>query len=412
MNPGTSGSGPGVRALPHNGFDAVLFDLDGTLLDTIPFILESHRASLMAVLGETWDDGYLLGTIGRPLEDAFLPAPEDKRRELLDTYLRYNADHLAGGIGIFLGVLPMLRDIATHFPTVRTAVLTSKRRASARSSLALFGLDDWFPLVFTKEDSLRHKPDPEPLRVAMDRMGLPDPGRVLYVGDSLHDLECARAAGCRIAIVEWTRMPGEPLWQAAPDFRIRHPGEIPLLLLRGDPRDRAGFEKPDAVFPWTVSFSRRTAEAVLAVLDDGGRIALVRSNGYPGGVFRVPTGGIAPGESPLDALAREAEEELGVRARPLAYGGRLWHRYVTGGLEYRYPAYLMAAVADGPADPDRRDDEVSEIQWVSPFEAEAIIGSLEGLDPPWRDWGAFRAVTTRAALDLARSIQTETGRGR
>ncbi len=205
-------------------WDAVIFDVDGTLIDSVPFIVECFQHTFMQNLGHPEDEDLIKSGIGMPLESVFNTQYPEKSRELMASYLEYNLTNLNHGIGVFLGVPQML----THLRNlgIPIAIVTSKRMIALKPSLEDFDLDHYFDLIITKEDTKLHKPNPEPLYAAMDRLGLQKPGRVLYVGDSIHDLECAVRAGCQPVMVGWTRMPKNPLKQAHPAVWIEHPAEL------------------------------------------------------------------------------------------------------------------------------------------------------------------------------------------
>ena len=199
-------------------YPVVLFDLDGTLLDTVPFILESHQHAWIAHTGRPHDPGRILATIGIPLERSYDDADPALRAAMQATYLAYNKAGNDTHIGIFTGVPRMLDGLARL--GVRTGLVTSKRREITERCLRLFDLQDRFGLVVCKEDTARHKPHPDPIHHAMERLGETDPTRVLYVGDSVHDLQAARNAGCPGAMVGWSRIDVHLLDAASGEWNV------------------------------------------------------------------------------------------------------------------------------------------------------------------------------------------------
>jgi pyrophosphatase PpaX len=203
---------------------AVLFDMDGTLLDTIPLIIESYQHAFRTCLGHEIDPQAILLGIGTPLDAFFRSRWPDQVDELRQVYLKHNHERLDTNVGIFLEVPAMLDSLDRL--GMPMAIVTSKSSYSAKRSLADFQLDHYFKTVIAKESTTRHKPDPEPVFEAMRQLGLAEPDKVVFVGDSLHDLECAKRAGCRSAIVDWTAMPADPLRLASPDLWIRQAGQL------------------------------------------------------------------------------------------------------------------------------------------------------------------------------------------
>jgi len=204
--------------------EAVLFDVDGTLLDTVPLIVETHQHAFRTWLGHPGDIDSIMASIGTPLEDFFLQVAPDLVEPLLQTYLEFNEARLDTHVGIFREAVPMLQKL--HDLGIPLGVVTSKRRDAVMHSLHSFGLAKYFQVLISKETTSRHKPDPEPALEALRQLKLNDPGRVIFVGDSVHDLYCAQRAGCRSAIVGWTAMPVEELRAAGPDLWLENADQL------------------------------------------------------------------------------------------------------------------------------------------------------------------------------------------
>ena len=101
-----------------------------------------------------------------------------------------------------------------------------------------FELLNYFRTVITKESTIRHKPFADPLLAAMKELGLHDPSRIVYVGDSLHDHYSARAAGCHSVLVSWTEMPVKDLLAAGPDLWLEKPEQLADWIDRGCPSQK------------------------------------------------------------------------------------------------------------------------------------------------------------------------------
>lgn len=174
--------------------DVVLFDLDGTLLNTYNAILSSLRYATEKVLGAPLPDKELTMRVGQPLKTQIEHFTDDPalQEELLLVYRADNENDLNKGISPFDGVRQMLDELSLH--GFRCGVVTSKRRAIALDSLEYFGLTEWIEQLVGLEDSERHKPDPQPLQVGAQAMGAPL-DECIYVGDSPYDIQAAHAAG-------------------------------------------------------------------------------------------------------------------------------------------------------------------------------------------------------------------------
>jgi pyrophosphatase PpaX len=184
-------------------FPVVLFDLDGTVVDSGAIILASMRHATREVLGQEFGDDELLGSVGGPgLEAQMAVFAADQVDELVRVYRAHN-EPLHDGLEACAGmedVLVRLRDEGR-----RLGVVTAKRRSTVELAFARIPLGHLFETVVGGDETERHKPDPEPLLVAAKRMAV-EPERCAYVGDSPFDLRAARAAGMYAVAVTWGRI--------------------------------------------------------------------------------------------------------------------------------------------------------------------------------------------------------------
>lgn len=197
-------------------FDGILFDMDGTLIDTVPFIVESFQHTFDRHHIKGVSEAHIKAGIGTPLELYLKQFSQAETRDLVETYTRYNELWMQQAIAIFLGVPDMLEKLKAL--GIKIGVVTAKRRVSAMLTLGVFEMQDCFDVIVTKEDTRNHKPHPEPILLGMQQLGLTDPARILYVGDSIHDIKSAHAAGCAACAVGWTRMPYADLQAEQPQF--------------------------------------------------------------------------------------------------------------------------------------------------------------------------------------------------
>jgi pyrophosphatase PpaX len=210
--------------------DVVLFDLDGTVLDTYAPILESMRYATKTVLGEPLPDAELIAKVGQPLvvqmqtfaaDHGYAPEVAD---ELTRVYREFNERDLDEKSKPFPGVPEAIAALKNAGFTV--GVVTSKRVALATKSLKAHGLFDVFACVNGAEDSAAHKPDPEPLLAAAKKLGV-SPDRCVYVGDSPYDLQAAHAADMPCVGVAWGKFFGrEVLLEQMPSVLIASPEEL------------------------------------------------------------------------------------------------------------------------------------------------------------------------------------------
>lgn len=180
---------------------AVLFDLDGTIANTIPLIIASFRHTLAAHDLEVPDDATITSWIGRTLHDQFgRLVPADQVDAIVDRYTSWQVAHLDELLHPFDGVTELLQALADA--DVPAGIVTSKRRGPAQQTLAHLGLDQWLEVSTAYEDTTDHKPHPAPLLAGAASLGF-DPATTVYVGDAATDLVAADAAGMAGIGVTW-----------------------------------------------------------------------------------------------------------------------------------------------------------------------------------------------------------------
>jgi pyrophosphatase PpaX len=215
---------------------AVLFDLDGTLIDSITLIVEAARHAFSACDIAAPDDAAWLGDLGLPLRTMFSRfAAEGRIDELIGHYREYqiaNHDRLVSCYGEIPETLGALKELGYTL-----GVVTSKSERLAERGLAHTQLGQYFDTIVGLEACTRHKPDPEPVNTALARLGFPA-SDAIFVGDSPHDMASGKAAGTAVAAVLWGPFTRAQLEASEPDLILATPSEL-LEGLRGL-RDRRG----------------------------------------------------------------------------------------------------------------------------------------------------------------------------
>ena len=206
---------------------ALLFDLDGTLLDTKELILTSFRYATAAVLGASPPDEQLASMIGIPLRKQMQAIDLEHADEMMAIYRENNERVHDKLIKEFPGVAETLQQLKTA--GYQLAVVTSKMRKQAVRGLQFFDLVDLFEFIQGSDDTERHKPEAEPLLVAAKTMGL-DPEQCAYIGDSPYDMQAARAAGMTAVAALWGMYPREKLLEAGAQYEAKNISDLPKLF--------------------------------------------------------------------------------------------------------------------------------------------------------------------------------------
>jgi pyrophosphatase PpaX len=181
-------------------YPVVLFDLDGTVIDSGAIILASMRHAAREVLGEEPSDELLMAAVGGPGLEAQMHALAPDRVEELVTVYRTHNEPLHDELVCCPGIDELL--VRLKEEGRRLGIVTAKRRATVALAFNVVPLEHLFETVVGGDETKAHKPDPEPLLLAAERLGV-DPNECAYVGDSPFDIRAAKAAGMFAVAVTW-----------------------------------------------------------------------------------------------------------------------------------------------------------------------------------------------------------------
>ncbi|MBX3131978.1 MAG: HAD-IA family hydrolase [Gemmatimonadaceae bacterium] len=209
---------------------AVLFDLDGTLVDSIELLVASME---YAFEGRTRRPSVpeWLALIGTPLDRMLARWADDVEEvDLLRArYREHQLLHHDSMLKLYPGMVETVRSL--HADGHALAVVTSKLEVGARRALKFAQIEECFAAVVGIDQTTRHKPDPEPVQYALAQLQVPAE-RALFVGDSTHDMQAGRAAGVRTGAVLWGPYTRAELEPTAPDYWFERAEELPPLVAR------------------------------------------------------------------------------------------------------------------------------------------------------------------------------------
>jgi pyrophosphatase PpaX len=184
-------------------FPVVLFDLDGTVVDSGGIILASMRHATREVLGRDFGDAELMQAVGGPGLEAQMEVFAPERVDDLVRVYRAHNEPLHDELEACAGMEDVL--LRLHEQGHRLGVVTAKRRSTVELAFARVPIAHLFETVVGGDETQKHKPDPEPLLLAAERMNA-RPDETAYVGDSPFDIRAAKAAGMHAIAVTWGRI--------------------------------------------------------------------------------------------------------------------------------------------------------------------------------------------------------------
>jgi HAD superfamily hydrolase (TIGR01509 family) len=208
-------------------YHCALFDIDGTLVDTVELIVRALDHTFRKHLGKEISRDELRRTIGLPLHqqvrlfDHLVDFTPDHRAMEADEIAYYESHkHLEQVIPEAVEALKEAKRAG-----MRIALVTSKNRLELETFLPRLNVNGWVDAVVSSSDVARPKPAPDSVWVALERLGAP-PKEAIFVGDTVYDIQCAREAGVKVIAVGWGAHPIEALQSEAPDWLFEEPAQL------------------------------------------------------------------------------------------------------------------------------------------------------------------------------------------
>ncbi|CAM4058465.1 pyrophosphatase [Bacillus manliponensis] len=209
--------------------NTVLFDLDGTLINTNELIISSFLHTLHTYYPNQYKREDVLPFIGPSLHDTFSSIDKDRVEELIQCYRQFNHDHHD----------ELVEEYETVYDTVKIlrekgykiGIVTTKIRETTNMGLKLTKLDSFFDVIVTIDDVENVKPHPEPIQKAI-RLLEAKPEETLMVGDNHHDIVGGKNAGVKTAAVAWTIKGREYLESYNPDYVLEKMSDLLPIITK------------------------------------------------------------------------------------------------------------------------------------------------------------------------------------
>jgi pyrophosphatase PpaX len=197
--------------------DTILFDLDGTLINTNELIIASFLYTLDKFFPEQYNREHILPLMGMPLIETMEQFDKERVSDLVHTYREHNISHHDDLVKEFKGVFETVEKL--YKKGYKLGIVTTKMRKTAEMGLKLTGLDSFFKVIVTLDDVEKAKPDPEPIHKALALLhSIPE--KAIMVGDSKYDILAGQNAGTKTAGVAWTIRGNDYLQQFNPDYML------------------------------------------------------------------------------------------------------------------------------------------------------------------------------------------------
>ncbi len=182
--------------------NTVLFDFDGTIMDTNEVIIRSWQHTFKTVEGKERPKEHIIETFGEPLYVTMEKLlPQIPLEEGVSIYRGYHYSNFKDLIEVFPGVIEVIKELKNR--DYKVAIVTSRLRKTTCMGLEKYDMEKYFDSIITCDDTDKHKPDPEPINIALERLKS-SPNEAIMVGDSMFDILCAKNAGVKSAFVGWS----------------------------------------------------------------------------------------------------------------------------------------------------------------------------------------------------------------
>jgi pyrophosphatase PpaX len=205
-------------------YPTVLFDLDGTLVDSGAIILASFKHAARTVLARDIEEEQIAALVGGSnLHDQMRVLSPAHMDELVRVYREHNRP-LHDELQAFEGVEELMETLSEQGR--KLGIVTAKGRQTVDLAFGVLSLERYFDAVVTADMTDRHKPDPAPVLKALELLAS-EPANAAFVGDSPYDVAAGKAAGVFTVAVSWGKIhPEERLLEAGADFLVHSPREL------------------------------------------------------------------------------------------------------------------------------------------------------------------------------------------
>lgn len=199
-------------------YKQIVFDIDGTLIDTEYAVLHSLQETLKTLCGEKVPLEKLTFALGITGVDALKKFSIENISFALDLWNK-NMSNYSHTVTVFSGISELLEILSKT--GYQMGIVTSKTREEYEDEFIQFEIHKYFSIVVCADDTVEHKPMPAPLFKYMKLAGT-DCSKTLYVGDSKYDGMCARKAGVDFALAVW----GSHTQSIPADYYLKNPSDM------------------------------------------------------------------------------------------------------------------------------------------------------------------------------------------
>jgi pyrophosphatase PpaX len=208
-------------------FKYILFDLDGTLINSNDVIIKCLRETAKKYINRDLSNEELNNILGKPIKDQLLLIHNKNVEEMIECYKKLYRKYRDELTKEFEGIKEMLDTLKEKGYTM--GIVTSKGTSGIEHALTKFHMHRYFDVTISANDVENHKPHPEPILKALKALD----GNIqeaILIGDSLSDILCGKNTGIITILVDWSILPREMLLKADPNFVAKTPEDIVNII--------------------------------------------------------------------------------------------------------------------------------------------------------------------------------------
>lgn len=205
----------------------ILFDLDGTLIDTNELIITTYLHTLEKYYPGKYMREDVLPFMGPTLTEVFGKMNPDQAEEMISEYRRFNLANHDLLVKEFVGVVETVDTLKKK--GYKMGIVTTKRHDTVLKGLRLMKLDSYFNVIVAIDHVKKEKPDPEPVFKALEQLGS-TPDEAIMIGDNFHDILAGKNAGTKTAGVAWSLKGRDYLAQFEPDYILENMADLLTIL--------------------------------------------------------------------------------------------------------------------------------------------------------------------------------------
>lgn len=207
--------------------NTILFDLDGTVLNTIDVVVQSFQYAYKTITGKEKTRDDILKFYGEPLAVTLEREVDIPVEEAIKIYREFHYKNFEECISLFEGIDLVIKQLFEK--GYKLGIVTSRLRYTTMKALNKYGLEKYFKSIITADDCTLHKPYPEPITKALKELNA-QPEEALMIGDSLFDIQGAKNSNVKSAVVSWTTLPKETYMNEKPDYVINKAEDILKII--------------------------------------------------------------------------------------------------------------------------------------------------------------------------------------